>query len=82
MSEVAHTLTMLLTCLGGDECTVYVEPWGSEHLLKKGDLFTLTVSGSAASNVEVSYVANGIIVGIRDDVDATLTDRSGARLTI
>lgn len=73
---------LILTCIEGDECLVYFEPWGSEHILRKGDAFTVRTLAIATSNVEISFVKNGIIVGISSDAPISVTDNQGKELPI
>ena len=62
---------LVLTCLDGDSCTVFFEPWGSEHELGRDDVFTVYTSELSAGGVEVSYTARGI--SLMFSTDAPLT---------
>ena len=76
------TPILLLTCLGAEQCTVYFEPWGSEHVLKRGDVFNIRSGALAKGQVEVSVVPNGISVCFSSDDEVIVTDKSGLRLVI
>jgi hypothetical protein len=74
--------TLTLTCLEADECTVYFEPWGTEHLLERDNSFTIATWALASGHIEVSFVPNGIIVGITSNDEINVHDKTGIELAI
>lgn len=78
-SKVPH---LALTCLSGQQCSVYFEPWGTEYILLSGDVFNVESSALATGDVEVSYVDGGIALTFTADVPIVVTDRAGKRLEI
>jgi hypothetical protein len=79
---VSNSSTITLTCLNAEECTVYFEPWGSEHLLRQGDAFVVSSDAIAKGTVELSFVPGGLSVCFSSDDEVTVTDKSGAVLRI
>jgi hypothetical protein len=73
---------LTLTCLAGQQCSVYFEPWGTEYILLSDDVFHVESSATASGNVEVSYVEGGIALTFTVDVPIIVTDASGKRLAI
>jgi hypothetical protein len=59
------------------ECKVYFEPWGTEHVLREGDVYHVATWGLAEGRVEVSYVADGIMIGFTSDHEVNVTDSAG-----
>ncbi|MBB4908877.1 hypothetical protein [Actinophytocola algeriensis] len=83
MSTVRTTLPSLkLTCLEGDQCSVYLEPWGTEYILLKGDVFHVQTEALASGDVEISYVNGGISIAFHVDVPIYITDGTGRSLPI
>lgn len=83
MSSISHRVPSLrLTCIEGDQCSVYVEPWGTEYILLRGDVFHVETEALASGDVEVSYVNGGISLGFYADVPIRITDSTGRRLSI
>jgi hypothetical protein len=74
--------SLKLTCLEGDQCSVYFEPWGTEYILLKGDVFYVQTEALAAGDVEVSYVNGGISLAFSTDVPIRITDSTGRSLPI
>jgi hypothetical protein len=77
-----NTSILTLTCLNVEECIVFFEPWGSEHVLRRGDVFVVRSDAIAKGGVEVSFVGSGLSVCFSTDDDVTVTDKSGAELNI
>ena len=71
---------LVLTCLDGDSCMVFFEPWGSEHELRRDDVFTVYTSELSAGGVEVSYTARGISLMFYTDVPLTVVNKAGEEL--
>lgn len=83
VSTVATTAPGLrLTCLEGDQCSVYLEPWGREYILLKGDVFHVHTEALASGDVEISYVSGGISITFHVDVPIHITDSTGRSLPI
>ncbi|MFG3002141.1 hypothetical protein [Streptomyces sp. NPDC048340] len=78
-----QTITLVLTCLNGPECVVSFEPWGSQHVLRREDRFTVSVTAPAPiDSIEVSYGSDGIIVCLLIDGEITVTNRAGESLPL
>ncbi len=83
VSVVRSTVPSLtLTCLEGDQCSVYLEPWGTEYILVKGDAFRVQTEALASGDVEISYVSGGISLTFLVDVPIHITDSTGRNLPI
>lgn len=80
MSTALPSLT--LTCLEGDWCSVYLEPWGTEYTLVKGDVFHVRTAALTTGDVEISYVSGGISLGFQTDDPVHITDSTGRTLPI
>jgi hypothetical protein len=80
----AHTAapSLLLTCLGRDQCSVHLEPWGTENILLRGDAFRIESEALASGDVEVSYVEDGISIAFSVDAPIRITDSTGRSLPI
>lgn len=74
--------TIRLTCLTESECVIYLEPWGTEHILARGKVFEVSSTAFATGDVEVSYVTGGISIAFTSDVPVTVTDDAGRTLSI
>lgn len=74
--------SLQLTCLDGDQCSVYFEPWGTEYVLLRGDVFHVETEALASGDVEVSYVSDGISLAFSADVPIRITDSTGRNLPI
>lgn len=66
-----------LTCLDGDQCALYIEPWGTELTLRRGDVFVVESEAFASGDVEVSRVPGGMSLGFTADASVRIFDRSG-----
>ncbi len=73
---------LTLTCLTGRQCSVYFEPWGTEHILVTGDMFHVESPALASGDVEVSYVDGGIALTFTADVPVVVLDGAGKLLDI
>ena len=80
--SVTDEPSLTVTCLEAEQCNVYFEPWGSEHILKRGDAFSVRSGALAKGKVEVSFVLNGISICFSSDDEVVVTDKSGKRLAI
>jgi hypothetical protein len=74
--------SLQLTCLEGDQCSVYLEPWGTEYVLLRGDVFHVQTEALATGDVEVSYVSGGISLAFYTDVPIHITDSTGRNLPV
>ncbi len=74
--------SLIITCLEGDACQVYFEPYGSEHTLIRGDAFPVEPPPSMLEPVEVSYVAGGISVMVLSEALPRVTNKAGAELRL
>lgn len=81
-SKPATGARVALTCLEGEQCTVYLEPWGATFLLRKGDVFYVESPALASGDVEIGNVNGGISLSFMVDVPVTITDRAGRELPI
>ena len=79
MTTPNSTPRFQVTCLDGDECKVYVEPWGTEFTLQRGDAFFVESQAFATGDVEVSCVPGGISLAFTADVPIIITGRAGRR---
>jgi len=61
---------------------IYLEPWGTEYVLLRGDVFQVTSSAFSTGDVEVSYVARGISLTFTTDAPITITDAAGRILLV
>ncbi|MDP9903109.1 colicin immunity domain-containing protein [Arthrobacter bambusae] len=66
-----------LSCLADEQCRIHFEPWGTEYVLSRGDVFQVSSSAFSTGDVEVSYVAGGISLVFASDAPVTVTDRTG-----
>src|SRR5688572_14717246 len=69
-----------LTCLEGDECSVYIEPWGTEFTLVRGDILRIESDALLTGDVEISRVPGGIAVTFTADRPIAIVDGRGNRL--
>jgi hypothetical protein len=74
--------SVLLTCVSGERCSVFFEPWGTEHVLSTEDWFRVESEAFATGSVEIGYVRQGIVVGFTADQPVRVTDRAGRELPI
>ncbi|MFC4853010.1 hypothetical protein [Actinophytocola glycyrrhizae] len=74
--------SLKLTCLEGDQCSVYLEPWGREYILVKGDVFHVQTEALASGDIEISYVGGGISIAFYADVPIHITDGTARNLSI
>lgn len=78
-----HTVPHInMTCLDGDQCSVYIEPWGTELTLKQGDVFHIESEAFLTGDVEISRVPGGISLAFTVDVPIVITDGNGRRLNV
>lgn len=86
MIEAVEPLTLgpyiKLSCLDGDQCSVYIEPWGTEFTLVRGDIFRIESDAFLTGDAEVSYVPGGISVTFTADVPVVIIDGDGNRLSV
>lgn len=71
-----------VTCLDGEQCSLYIEPWGSEFTLVRGDVLFVESEAFLTGDVEVSYVAGGIAIAFAADVPIVITDLDGRRFDV
>lgn len=74
--------SVTLSCLEGEQCVVTFEPWGTEHVLRRGDSLRIETAALSTAALEVSYVADGLSVCISSDDEVLVTDRSGRRMAL
>ena len=74
--------SLIITCLEGDACQVYFEPYGSENTAVRGDAFLVKPPASTLEPVEVSYVAGGISVMVLSKALPRVTNKAGAELRL
>ena len=74
--------SLMITCVGQEQCVVHFEPWGTEHLLRSDDWFKLTTNALASGHVEVSVTPDGLIVGIATDDEVQIINKSGSALDL
>jgi hypothetical protein len=80
MSFEPKVVSLLLTCLDGDECQVAFEPEGAVHTLKAGDAFRVEVKGVGSGEVEIGFVPNGITVVAWDEATTVVRNRAGSHV--
>lgn len=68
---------LTLTCVDVDRCTVYVEPWGTELVLKRAERLCFESDAFLSGDVEVSLVPTGISVVFSSNSIVRITDRNG-----
>ena len=68
-----------VTCLHGERCQLYVEPWGTEFTVRRGEALFIESTALVTGDVEVSYAPGGISIAITADVEVSITDRKGRR---
>jgi hypothetical protein len=56
---------------------VYIEPCGTEFILLRGDVFYLESEAFATGDLEVSHVAEGIVLGFTSGAPIVLTTVTG-----
>jgi hypothetical protein len=71
-----------LACLSGEQCRVIVEPWGSEHILKRGDIVFVESSAFLTGDVDVTYESDGLSLAFMSDAPVLITDQNGNRWEI
>ena len=71
-----------LTCIEGEQCMVYFEPWGTEYVLSRGDVFQVSSSAFSTGDVEVSYAKGGISIAFTSSAPITITDKAGRILPL
>lgn len=72
----------MLLCLEDEECTIYFEPWGDELILKQDEIFYVASSAFSTSDVQVSYVRDGISLAFTGSAPVTITDQTGRVLLV
>jgi DNA-binding beta-propeller fold protein YncE len=82
VSHAETSVRLLLTVLESDACDVAFEPEGAVVALRRGDAFTVEVSGPGTGVVEVSYDPKGISIGAWSGASTVAYDRAGNRLDI
>jgi hypothetical protein len=56
--------SILVTCVGAPECTLIIEPWGTEYHLEAGASITVSTEAISRGGCEVSYSPGAILIGI------------------
>jgi len=79
---VSDRPSLILSCLDGDECIVYFEPWGSERSLKRGETLRVETDALVKAAVEVSLVPGGISVCVSSDDDVRIVDGLGREVAM
>lgn len=51
-----------LECLQEDSCSVIFEPYGAEHVLHRGDVFLVEISGPGSGEVFIWYGPGAVSV--------------------
>ena len=74
--------SLQLSCFDGDECIVYFEPWGTEHVLTREDHFRIETDALAKGAVEISVVSGGISVCVSSEDEIRIVNKSGTVLPI
>lgn len=81
-SNNEHRPSIRLSCLSNEKCSIYFEPWATEHVLLKGDSIVVRSRAFSAGDVEASYVNGGIALTFTVDDDIEILHSSRARLSI
>lgn len=61
MTEVP---SIVVTCVGVPDCTLIIEPWGTEYHLDSGASITVSTMAILQGGCEVSYSPGAILIGI------------------
>ncbi len=65
-----------------DECTLFIEPWGTELPLRRGCAIVVESAAFLTGDVEVSHCDDGVVVGFTKDVGVRLLDQDGNTLAL
>lgn len=76
------TPRITLLCLDVPQCMVYIEPWGTEFLLRTDDRFYVESNAFATGDVQIGFVEDGISLTFTSDDPIAITDRLGNDLPI
>lgn len=71
-----------VTCLEGDQCALYIEPWGTEFTVLRGDVLFVESEAFLTGDAEVSFVSSGLSIAFTADVPIVITDLDGRRLSV
>ena len=82
MRKKPRDSSLTLTCVGLESCALFLEPWGTEYRLKSGEPMRLRTSSLETGDVEVSFTANGLVVGITSDAAVVMLDHAGNQLGV
>jgi hypothetical protein len=77
-----NTPSLLVTCVGASECTLIVEPWGTEYHLAAGDWIKVVTQAIAKDACEVSYSPGAILVGITTNDPVQIYHSSQGELSL
>lgn len=77
MGNVTKTVRLRFDNLTDQECRLRFEPLGGSAAIPRGEALIVEVSGPGDGIVEVSYLADGMIVGEWDGAKTTVLNRNG-----
>ncbi|NYJ02248.1 hypothetical protein HNR19_002946 [Nocardioides thalensis] len=68
-----------VSCLDGEECKLFIEPWGAEFTVRRGAAVSVESHAFAIGAVDVCCVADGISIAFTTDVPIAIVDGNGRR---
>ena len=77
---MTKTVRLRFDNLTDSECTLHFEPLGGTALIPRGEALIVEVSGPGDGIVEVSYLADGMMVGEWDGAKTTVFNGRGEAL--
>lgn len=78
----SNTPRLKTTCIDGERCTLYIEPWGTEFDIQRGDALFVESEAFVTGDVEVSAVPGGISIAFTADVPILITTLDGRTLSV
>ncbi|NYI99588.1 hypothetical protein HNR19_000287 [Nocardioides thalensis] len=73
------TPKLQVTCLDGEACILFLEPWGTEVEVRQGNGLTIESTAFLTGDVEIGFVPEGIMAVFTADVPISITDEHGRR---
>lgn len=82
LDEPVRTSRLTITCLDGEKCIIYFEPWGTEHILSVGEIMYVDSPAIASGHVEVAYTDGGIVLAFTVDAPVRISNAAGQELKL
>jgi hypothetical protein len=79
---VTEVPSILVTCINAADCTLIIEPWGTEYTINAGESITVSSHALSHGGCEVSYSPGRIVVGITTNDGVQLRHSSRGELAI